>query len=73
MKQKLYCVHVYERAYEYENVKAVSPARAEAQIVQREWAGNYDDISSIEVMRQCECGLDNDVERKKCDACGANL
>jgi hypothetical protein len=74
MKTKTYCVHVYERPREYENVKAKTSADAQAKIIDREWGGDWDDISSVEVMIQCDdCGTDNDTSNTKCEECGARL
>jgi hypothetical protein len=73
-KKRKYCVHVYERPHEYENVEAKSPQEAEEKVIATEWAGDYERISQVEVMLQCEdCGLDNDQKNKRCEECGAKL
>ncbi|NIQ15749.1 MAG: hypothetical protein GTO02_15540 [Candidatus Dadabacteria bacterium] len=72
MKKK-YCVHVYERPYQYENVMAENESKAEEMIIYNEWAGNYESIQNVEVMRQCDCGYDNDTSNKKCDECREKL
>ena len=72
---KTYCVHVYEVAHKYEDVKAESPEEAEDQAVNEFFHGgkNWNHISNVEVMRQCECGNDNDVKNTKCNWCGKKL
>ena len=67
---KTYCVHVFETPYKYENVRAKNEQEAEAKVINREWAGDYDEISNVEVMIQCDCGYDNDTDNKKCAECG---
>ena len=71
-KEKLYCVHVIEQ-YEFEGVKTKTPQEAEDIIVRTQYANNYDNIREVVVMRQCECGYDNDNTNKTCDECGAKL
>lgn len=74
MKTRLYCVHVYEQCHEYENVRAKSPQEAEAKVIDREFNGDYETISQVEVMVQCtKCGTDNDPKDKKCQECGYKL
>jgi len=68
-KLKEYCVHVYPRAYEYENIMATTPEEAEMKVIN----GEYDDIDNVEVMRTCACGTDNDNTNKKCEECGEVL
>ena len=70
---KTYCVHVYEAAHKYEDVKARTPEEAEAKVMHHFFNTTYDQISNVEVMRQCECGYDKDVENTKCDECGKKL
>ena len=71
--EKTYCVHVYMRPYEYENVKAKSPQDAEDQILRREFP-DTEEVSNVEVMVQCpHCGTDNDTDNKKCEDCGRKL
>ena len=72
MKKK-YCVHVYEVPHEYEDIMAESADKAEEIVINYEWAGDYQDISNVEVMRQCECGYDNDPKEKTCAECGEKL
>ncbi len=67
-----YCVHIYPRAYEYESIKAKTPKDAERKAV-RAAAMDYEDIERLEVMRECECGTDNDPENKTCEECGKKL
>lgn len=74
MKKKNYCVHVFERPREYENIRAISALEAEKLVIDAQYAGDYDDIQQVEVMLQCnECGLDNDNENTKCEECGADI
>lgn len=69
---KTYCVHVYPRPTEYENVRAKTPDDAKTEVVARDkWY--WDDIDHIAVMRQCKCGQDNDVDEKTCQTCGETL
>ena len=73
IKTKTYCVHVYEQAHQYENIKATSPEQAEMIVIKREWNGDYNNIGSVEIMRQCDCGYDNELANRKCDECGKKL
>ena len=69
-----YCVHIQERGKEYEDVFADTPEKAVQQIIDRDYAGDYDEIESTEAMITCpECGLDNKNDRKKCDECNTEL
>lgn len=70
---KTYCVHVYPRAHEYENVRAKTAQEAEDKIVAQEFAGDWSEVGSVEVMLQCECGQDNDKDNSKCEECGKKL
>lgn len=56
----------------YENVRAETPDQAKAKILEGNGWG-YDDVHDVEVMRQCECGLDNDLDEKRCGGCGKSL
>lgn len=71
-KQKMYCVHVYPKMRDYETVRATSAKAAERQVL-----GNdpyaYDEIDRVEVMRECECGTDNDLSNKNCEQCNKAL
>ena len=71
--RKEYCVHVWEQQHDYEGIMAKSPQEAEAIVIKREWAGDYENIYQVEVMRTCKCGLDNENTNKKCEDCGAKL
>lgn len=70
---KLYCVHVYERPHVFEDIAAKNPAEARGTVIKREWNGDYNLISHVEVMRECDCGYDNDVRNSTCDECGRPL
>lgn len=72
-KRKNYCVHIFVR-HDYENVEAKNAQEAEDKIVNSQFAGNYEDISEVQVMLQCDnCGYDNEPTNKKCDECGVKL
>lgn len=75
--QKEYCVHIYEQYHEVEGIMATSPEEAELKAVKHFNNGNYDQISSVEVMRVCHCNedeaTDNDITNKVCDNCGKKL
>jgi len=75
MKSKLYCVHVYPAMIDYESIKADTPDEAIQQVLDREWpyCDENQSIDHTEVMRQCECGYDNDITNKKCEDCGKKL
>lgn len=72
MIKKLYCVHVYCYPQMYEDIEAVNPDEAEAKVF-GEWAGRLDDISHVEVKRQCRCGTDQDPSEQNCSECGRAL
>ncbi|NIQ13273.1 MAG: hypothetical protein GTO02_02335 [Candidatus Dadabacteria bacterium] len=72
MKKK-YCVHVFERPYQYENVIAENARKAEDIMINTEWARDYENIQNVEVMHQCDCGYDNDTSNKNCEECGEKL
>jgi len=57
---------------DYENIEADSPEQAEQAVLDTEWP-DYESIDHVEVMRQCDCGYDNDTDNKKCDECGIKL
>jgi hypothetical protein len=69
---KLYCVHVYERPFQYP-VRATDPDAAKRQVIDRFWSSDDEEIERVEVKRTCACGLDNDLDAKTCDDCGAPL
>lgn len=71
-KEETYCVHIYPRPYEYENIRAENPDKAKEQAI-AEGRFFWDDIDHIEVMRQCECGYDNEVDEMNCAECGVRL
>tara|TARA_R100000049_G_C1852501_1_gene19193 strand:- start:50 stop:217 length:168 start_codon:yes stop_codon:yes gene_type:complete len=54
---------------------AESAEKAEEMVIQHRYRGlhDYEDLSEVIVMRQCECGYDNDKDNKKCDECGEKL
>jgi len=67
---KNYCVHVYERK-EYAHNLAANASEAEDKIITEEYAGDYDDISEVQVMVECgKCGCDNEPDAAICDDCG---
>jgi|TARA_Y100000310_G_scaffold213575_1_gene214509 hypothetical protein len=74
MKKKQYCIHIFERT-DYEGIMAESAEKAEEMVIQHRYRGlhDYEDLSEVIVMRQCECGYDNDKDNKKCDECGEKL
>lgn len=73
-KTKTYCVHIYKRAdVEYvESIKAKNPQEAELKAIAQR-GGDYDGIHSVEVMRECSCGTDNDLDEKRCQNCNKKL
>jgi hypothetical protein len=71
-KLKTYCVHVYPAMIDYESIKAKSPEDAEDKVLRTEWP-MHNQVDHVEVMRQCDCGQDNDLDNKKCDSCGKKL
>lgn len=77
MKNKKWCVHVYvlHTISGISHCDNVSAAKEEG--VKRYLAEGkkrfVDNISDIEVMRECECGMDNDTDNKRCEGCGAKL
>jgi hypothetical protein len=73
MTAKRYCVRVYERPYEYPGVEAENPADAEAIIVRSQWLGADEDIARVEVMRECPCGIANELSATTCTDCGTEL
>lgn len=76
-KEKEFCVHIHHRPYEYENIIAESPEKAELYALEVHNGGNYDDIGNIEVMQVCHCdedtATDNDITNITCDNCGKTL
>ena len=72
MTKKTYCVHVYPRMLDYENIEARSPEEAKMKVLDAEWP-DTDEYERVEVMRQCGCGTDNDVADKRCAECGETL
>jgi len=70
---KTYCVHVYPAMIDYESIEADSPEKAKEVVLKLDWPDEYESIDHIEVMRQCDCGYDNDTADKKCAECGVKL
>ncbi len=68
----MWCVHAFELR-EFENVEAADAASAEEQVMAKHYRNDYGDVARVEVMRQCECGSDNDPAAKTCDDCGEPL
>lgn len=71
---KTYCVHIYPRMLEYENIKAKTPAQALREVLLLEWPDEAEEIGSTEVMLTCRhCDTDNDCDNKTCEECGKKL
>jgi hypothetical protein len=73
MELKVWCVHVTEHPRIFESIEATSAVGAKQLVLGQHYDENYDNVSYVEVMRECECGTDNDSDAKKCSACGVKL
>lgn len=75
--KKEYCVHIYERYHEVDDVMADTPEDAELIAMKRFNNINYDDIDHVEVMLVHHCdedeAYDNEADAKVCGNCGAKL
>ena len=65
-KLKTYCVHVSMEDTKVENILARTPQEAARKAEQQ-----Y--LPTVEVMRTCSCGLDNEIDNSKCQDCGNKL